>query len=134
MTCTSVGLGLWPLHACYSIYFFHAILSFCSGLEPQVLDFVTQQYKLFPVLSEAYAFSAVGLHLRNLYYSVNYDIQKGNVELLAEVSKSHTVLLLLLVNSQLSTHSINGPSSTEFVFVSFQIHFMKNLILCFFCF
>jgi len=56
------------------------------------LDYVTQQYKLFPVISQAYAFSAVGLHLRNLYLRLNYDIQQGNVELLAEVGKLNRVI------------------------------------------
>ena len=78
---------------------FHTLLSlsFCSGPEPQVLDYVTQQYRLFPVLCQAYAFSAVGLELRDLYYSFNYDIQQGNVGLLADVSMCCVILLHLIL-------------------------------------
>jgi acyl-CoA oxidase len=50
--------------------------------EPQVLDYQTQQYKLFPQLAAAYAYWFSGLKMRETYFLLNYDIQHGNTELL----------------------------------------------------
>jgi acyl-CoA oxidase len=56
-----------------------------SDPEPQVLDYQTQQYKLFPYLAAAYAYWFAGLKIREMYFFLNYDIQQGNTELLPEV-------------------------------------------------
>ena len=50
-----------------------------------MLDYQTQQYKLFPLLASAYAFWLSGLKMRHTYFSLNYEIQQGNTELLPEV-------------------------------------------------
>ena len=59
---------------------------YCREGEPQVLDFQTQQYKLFPLLAAAYAFWFSGLKLRETYFLLNYEITQGNTGLLPEVT------------------------------------------------
>ena len=54
--------------------------------EPQVLDYQTQQYKLFPLLASAYAYWFSGLKMRRTYFMLNYEIQQGNTERLPEVT------------------------------------------------
>jgi len=51
-----------------------------------VLDYQTQQYKLFPLLAVAYAFWFSGLKMRHMYFSFSYDLMHGNTDLLPEVS------------------------------------------------
>jgi len=60
----------------------------CSECEPQVLDYQTQQYKLFPLLASAYAYWLSGLKMRETYFLLNYEIQQGNTDLLPEVTLS----------------------------------------------
>lgn len=55
-----------------------------SEQEPQILDFQTQQYKLFPFLATAYAFKFVGSYMRETYLRVNGDISQGNLSELPE--------------------------------------------------
>ena len=58
----------------------------CSAPEPQVIDYQTQQYKLFPLIASAYAFLFSGAELREIYFRTNSEIQQGNVDMLPEVS------------------------------------------------
>lgn len=53
--------------------------------EPQILDYQTQQYKLFPLLATAYAFSFVGQYMTNTYQRINEEINRGNYSELPEV-------------------------------------------------
>nr|XP_004655256.1 peroxisomal acyl-coenzyme A oxidase 1 isoform X1 [Jaculus jaculus] len=53
--------------------------------EPQILDFQTQQYKLFPLLATAYAFHFVGKYMKETYYRVNEDINRGDLSELPEL-------------------------------------------------
>ncbi|XP_033623217.1 peroxisomal acyl-coenzyme A oxidase 1 isoform X3 [Fukomys damarensis] len=53
--------------------------------EPQVLDFQTQQYKLFPVLATAYAFQFVGSYMKETYYRINDSIGQGDLSELPEL-------------------------------------------------
>ncbi|CAI9571059.1 unnamed protein product [Staurois parvus] len=52
---------------------------------PQILNFQTQQYKLFPLLATAYAFNFVGLYMSQTYQRINGDIQQGNLNELPEL-------------------------------------------------
>ena len=63
-------------------------MSLCcfSAPEPQVLDFVTQQLKLLPLVAEAWAVTFIGHYLRELYFESMYEINQGNVGILAQVS------------------------------------------------
>ena len=58
--------------------------------EAQVLDYQTQQYKLFPLLAASYAFWLSGLKMRHTYFSLNYELMHGNMDLLPEVTASAT--------------------------------------------
>ncbi|MEE6525050.1 hypothetical protein FKM82_024831, partial [Ascaphus truei] len=53
--------------------------------EPQILDFQTQQYKLFPLLATAYAFQFVGSYMNETYHRITGDIQQGNLSELPEL-------------------------------------------------
>ncbi|XP_073462237.1 peroxisomal acyl-coenzyme A oxidase 1 isoform X2 [Aquarana catesbeiana] len=53
--------------------------------EPQILNFQTQQYKLFPLLATAYAFHFVGSYMSETYHRITGDIQQGNLNELPEL-------------------------------------------------
>uniref|UniRef100_A0A8C5RAN6 Acyl-coenzyme A oxidase n=1 Tax=Leptobrachium leishanense TaxID=445787 RepID=A0A8C5RAN6_9ANUR len=53
--------------------------------EPQIMDFQTQQYKLFPLLATAYAFQFVGSYMSETYHRITGDIQQGNLSELPEL-------------------------------------------------
>ncbi|KAM4664617.1 peroxisomal acyl-coenzyme A oxidase 1 isoform 1-T1 [Discoglossus pictus] len=53
--------------------------------EPQILDFQTQQYKLFPLLATAYAFNFVGSYMSTTYHRITGDIQQGDLSELPEL-------------------------------------------------
>lgn len=53
--------------------------------EPQILDFQTQQYKLFPLLATAYAFHFVGSYMSKTYHRITGDIHQGNLSELPEL-------------------------------------------------
>jgi len=50
-----------------------------------VLDYQTQQYKLFPLLAAAYAYWFGGLKMRDIYFILDEEMRRGNTELLPEV-------------------------------------------------
>ncbi|XP_066443576.1 peroxisomal acyl-coenzyme A oxidase 1 isoform X2 [Eleutherodactylus coqui] len=53
--------------------------------EPQILEFQTQQYKLFPLLATAYAFQFVGSYMNQTYHRITGDIHQGNLSELPEL-------------------------------------------------
>ncbi|XP_069056297.1 peroxisomal acyl-coenzyme A oxidase 1 isoform X1 [Pleurodeles waltl] len=53
--------------------------------EPQILDYQTQQYKLFPLLATAYAFWFVGDYMNRTYHRITGDINQGNLSELPEL-------------------------------------------------
>nr|KAF6454504.1 acyl-CoA oxidase 1 [Rousettus aegyptiacus] len=53
--------------------------------EPQILDFQTQQYKLFPLLATAYAFYFVGAYIKETYHRINEGIDQGDLSELPEL-------------------------------------------------
>ncbi|XP_034425459.1 peroxisomal acyl-coenzyme A oxidase 1 isoform X2 [Hippoglossus hippoglossus] len=53
--------------------------------EPQILDFQTQQYKLFPLLAMAYAFTFVGQYMNATYQRISGDISQGDFSELPEL-------------------------------------------------
>lgn len=57
--------------------------------EPQILDYQTQQYKLFPLLATAYAFTFVGQYMRQTYHRITEDINQGDFSEMPEVLTSH---------------------------------------------
>lgn len=62
--------------------------------EVPVLDFQTQQHKLFVQLATAYALQFSGKHCMNLYYKVTNQIEKGHFEQLPLVS----LIIFILFN------------------------------------
>jgi len=55
-------------------------------VEPQVLDYQTQQMKVFPAISSAYAIFFTGFTLRNIYQEILSSVEAGDTSRLAEVS------------------------------------------------
>ncbi|XP_053712401.1 peroxisomal acyl-coenzyme A oxidase 1-like isoform X2 [Synchiropus splendidus] len=53
--------------------------------EPQILDYQTQQHKLFPLLATAYAFTFVGQYMRQMYNRIIGDIQQGDFSEMPEL-------------------------------------------------
>ncbi|KAI1232341.1 hypothetical protein IHE44_0006797, partial [Lamprotornis superbus] len=53
--------------------------------EPQILDYQTQQYKLFPLLATAYAFHFVGAYIKDTYHRISGDISEGDLSELPEL-------------------------------------------------
>ncbi|KAM9362887.1 peroxisomal acyl-coenzyme A oxidase 1 [Symphorus nematophorus] len=53
--------------------------------EPQILDYQTQQYKLFPLLAMAYAFTFVGQYMKRTYHRISGDIHEGDFSELPEL-------------------------------------------------
>ncbi|XP_030638493.1 peroxisomal acyl-coenzyme A oxidase 1 isoform X1 [Chanos chanos] len=53
--------------------------------EPQILDYQTQQYKLFPLLATAYAFRFVGQYMSQTYHRITGDINQGDFSELPEL-------------------------------------------------
>uniref|UniRef100_A0A4W4E8Y7 Acyl-coenzyme A oxidase n=1 Tax=Electrophorus electricus TaxID=8005 RepID=A0A4W4E8Y7_ELEEL len=53
--------------------------------EPQILDYQAQQYKLFPLLATAYAFTFVGQYMSQMYNRITGDINQGDFSELPEL-------------------------------------------------
>ncbi|OXB81125.1 UNVERIFIED_CONTAM: hypothetical protein H355_005055 [Colinus virginianus] len=53
--------------------------------EPQILDYQTQQYKLFPLLATAFAFHFVGAYIKDTYHRISGDIHEGDLSELPEL-------------------------------------------------
>ncbi|XP_062976396.1 peroxisomal acyl-coenzyme A oxidase 1 isoform X2 [Elgaria multicarinata webbii] len=53
--------------------------------EPQILDYQTQQYKLFPLLATAYAFHFVGAYMKDTYRRITGNITQGDLSELPEL-------------------------------------------------
>jgi acyl-CoA oxidase len=66
---------------------------FHSADEPQIIEYQTQQYKLFPLLASAFAYWFAGMKMRNVYTETLQKIMKGDTDSLPEV----TLLVVELV-------------------------------------
>uniref|UniRef100_A0AAR2JVD6 Acyl-coenzyme A oxidase n=3 Tax=Pygocentrus nattereri TaxID=42514 RepID=A0AAR2JVD6_PYGNA len=53
--------------------------------EPQILDYQAQQYKLFPLLAAAYAFTFVGQYMSDTYHRITGHINQGDFSQLPEL-------------------------------------------------
>ncbi|TKR88698.1 hypothetical protein L596_012902 [Steinernema carpocapsae] len=53
--------------------------------EVQVLDYQTQQHRLFPQIARAYAFFLTGKYVSKMYNKVIQDLSEGNADLLPEL-------------------------------------------------
>lgn len=60
-------------------------LSSFSEPEPQIMDHVTQQLKLFPQIAKAVAFKLSGEHIWNMYNNVTGELEQGKLDRLPEM-------------------------------------------------
>ena len=67
-----------------------------KGIEPQVLDYQTQQMKLFPAISTAYALFFAGSAMRSIYMDIMSAVQAGDTSRMPEVRSAmcHSVLIM----------------------------------------
>jgi len=70
------------------ILFFANIVHFICfrDPEPQILDYRTQQYKLFPYLAASFAERFAGIRLWKMYRDVVSELAGGDLERLPEVN------------------------------------------------
>ena len=73
----------WILHI---LFLANILLFICfRDPEPQILDYRTQQYKLFPYLAASFAVRFAGIQLWNMYKDVVSELAGGDLERLPEV-------------------------------------------------
>ena len=68
---------------CWIVSFYLVFL--CSAPEPQVMDYQTQQYKLFPLVATAYVYLFLGRKMEQMYTAANAQFMRGNTAALPEV-------------------------------------------------
>ncbi|XP_048781303.2 peroxisomal acyl-coenzyme A oxidase 1-like [Ostrea edulis] len=51
-----------------------------GGIEAQIIDYQTQQYKLFPMVATAYAMHFTGQFIQRYYTKISDEIEAGNLE------------------------------------------------------
>ncbi|XP_076089125.1 peroxisomal acyl-coenzyme A oxidase 1-like [Mytilus galloprovincialis] len=56
-----------------------------GGIEPQILDYQTQQYRLFPLLATSYALYFAGNYMSTAYSEGSQKIEKGQLEELPQL-------------------------------------------------
>lgn len=54
-------------------------------MEVQILDYQTQQYRIFPFIASCIVFLLAASEIRDLYLKVTEQLTIGNVELLSEL-------------------------------------------------
>jgi len=62
------------------------LMSIRRDVEPKIMEYQTQQYKLLPLLAAAYVYTFAGKHLKSEFNRLNVEIQNGQVEALPEVT------------------------------------------------
>lgn len=61
-------------------------MKFYSEPEPLIMEYQTQQYKLFPAIASVFALNFSATWLWDVYNSVSSDLEHGDLEKLPEVS------------------------------------------------
>lgn len=62
-----------------------------SEREPQILDYQTQQYKLFPVIASSLVYNCAAKWLWDKYSAVTSQLDRGDLDQLPEVNCSLTL-------------------------------------------
>lgn len=75
------------------------VLLLSSEPEPQILDYVTQQHKLFIQIATSHALRLTGQWLWDTYTKVNKQMKTGNMEQLPEVGRAVLLSCRLMVTS-----------------------------------
>ena len=78
-----------------------------SGPEMQILDYVTQQYKLLPQIANSYALKMASRFMMQLYVTTKGEIQEGDLSSLPVVSQPSAVELSTLVAFGQNLHIIS---------------------------
>lgn len=61
-----------------------------SEPEPQIMDYRTQQYKLFPNIAAVWCYRMGALWLWNMYNNVTAELESGDLDRLPEVTHNET--------------------------------------------
>jgi len=75
------------------------IVCHCSNAESLIIEYQTQQYKLFPMLATAYAYWFAGQKLQKAYYAFQNELKHGNAASLPEVSLLKVCLCRFWINN-----------------------------------
>jgi hypothetical protein len=67
------------------LQYYQALFFSLFSAEAFILDYQTQQYNLFPILATAFAFRFTGVHVINMFFKIQDDINLGNLDSLPEV-------------------------------------------------
>ena len=65
---------------------FELVYIYFSEPEPQILSYLTQQHKLFPLLATAYAFHFTNLALLETFHTVSEETRLGKFASIQEVT------------------------------------------------
>lgn len=69
------------------------IIWYLFSVEPQVLDYQTQQMKLFPAISAAYALHFTAENFGEIFNEVQQSVVSGDVSRLAEVFYTKSLVI-----------------------------------------
>lgn len=78
--------GYWLIRFCQICVLIIHFIASLRGPEPQILDYVAQQNKLFPPLAATFAFQFAASYVWELYNTANESIAKGDLQLMPDVS------------------------------------------------
>ena len=74
----------WGMQFGFNEFFF----TYFSAPEPLILDYVTQQHKLFPQIATAYAMWVTAAMLRKMHDEIIAEVNRGDYKRLIEVSRA----------------------------------------------
>lgn len=72
-------------------------LIYSSEPESQIMDYVTQQYKLFPNLAACFAFRMCADWIWEMYNNVTAELDQGELERLPEVGKKYIIIKIKII-------------------------------------
>ena len=86
-TCDVSAMSQYTVHCTYAcLVICHFSRSHSSAGEPQVIDYQSQQLKLFPYLAMAFAFTFSGKQMQQMFAQSLDAVSGGNFNVLPEVS------------------------------------------------
>jgi len=82
----------------YTRSYTHIICLWNREREPQILDYQTQQYKLFPVIAMILVYKSAATWLWDEYNTVTSELERGDLEHLPEVNTYSTTIHLINIS------------------------------------
>lgn len=76
----SISILVSPVNTLYKYHCY-----FYRGEEAQIIDYQTQQYRLFPLLATSYAMYFAGRFMYDFYLKTTAEIEGGNLDSMPQV-------------------------------------------------